>query len=71
MKKIGVRFNFWWVYFFNMALTLCLLILKQKGCIEISFFLALLPVTLFTLGLAIVMVIFAKGILEERENGKS
>lgn len=65
------KFNFWWVYFFNMALTLCLLILKSKGYIDISFFVATLPVTLFTFGLAVVMIIFAKAILEGRENGKS
>lgn len=66
-----MRFNFWWVYFFNLVLTLMLLILKSKGCIEISFFVATLPVTLFTLGLAIVMVIFAKGIMEEQGNGRN
>ena len=66
-----MRFNFWWVYFFNLALTLCLLMLKQKGAINISFFVATLPVTLFTLALGIVMVMFALGIMEERKNGKS
>lgn len=66
-----MRFNFWWVYFFNLVLTLMLLILKSKGYIEISFFVATLPVTLFTLGLAIVMVIFAKGIMEEQGNGRN
>lgn len=65
-----MRFNFWWIYFFNLILTLMLLILKSKRYIEISFFVATLPVTLFTLFLGIVMVMFTKNILEEKKNGR-
>lgn len=47
-----------------------LLNLKGRGYINISYFVALLPVTLFTLGLVIVMVIFAKGLLEDKKDGR-
>lgn len=63
--------KFWWMYFFNFMLSFMLCIMKSYGYINISYFVALLPVSIFTLALGIVMVIFAKAIVEDKSNGKN
>lgn len=63
--------KFWWMYFFNFMLSFMLCIMKSYGYIDISYFVALLPIIIFTLALGIVIVIFAKAIVEDRGNGKN
>ena len=59
----------WFVYLLNFILTVVLLVLKYFNVIAIPFIICILPVTLFTIFLGIILIIITMALIEERQNG--